>query len=67
MTDQEIRERREAVANAVATNRLEGLEPDPATIAELERVARGEIDVADVLRDLKARVAAGEFRAVAAK
>ncbi|CAM2164645.1 Antitoxin VbhA [Burkholderia latens] len=67
MTRQEIAERRAAVENAVATQRLEGLEPDPRTIAELEQVATGKLNVADVLRSLRERVASGEFRAVQAK
>ncbi|WAT16207.1 hypothetical protein [Xanthomonas fragariae] len=46
--------------------RLEGLEPDPQTIAELERAAGGEIEIADVLERLRERVAAGEFRSVPA-
>lgn len=67
LDEREIAARREAVANAVATQRLEGLEPDPQTIAELERAARGEIEVADVLARLRERVAAGEFRSVPSK
>ncbi|WP_158251276.1 hypothetical protein [Xanthomonas populi] len=46
------------------TQRLEGLEPDPQTIAELERAAGAEIEIADVLARLRERVAAGEFRSV---
>ncbi|WP_159089402.1 hypothetical protein [Xanthomonas oryzae] len=41
------------------TQRLEGLEPDPQTIAELERAAGGGIEIADVLARLRERVAAG--------
>lgn len=67
MTDRKTQERREAVANAVATNRLEGLEPDARTIAELEQVAAGKLDVAEVMRRARERIAAGEFRAVPAK
>ena len=59
---QEIAERREAVANAIATQRLGGLEVDALTRDELDRVARGELEPADVLRHLQARVAAGDFR-----
>lgn len=58
----ELEARRAAVANAVATQRLEGLELDAVTLDELERVARGELATADVLRHLRDRVAAGEFR-----
>lgn len=59
LLDRSARER--AVANAVANQRLEGLEPDPQTIAELMQVAAGELEVSDVLRRLNARIAAGEF------
>ncbi len=52
--DRAERYRREALENAVATNRLEGLEPDPRTVAELEQ--------AEVLRRVRERIAAGEFR-----
>lgn len=67
LEEREIAARRAAVANAVATQRLEGLEPDPATIADLERAARGEIEVSDVLARLRQRIAAGDFRAAPAK
>jgi hypothetical protein len=67
MTDYEIRKNHAAIENAVASQRLEGLEPDPSTVAELERAARGEISVNDVLVNLHRRVAAGEFRTVLAK
>lgn len=50
-------ERLEAVADAVASQRLEGLEVEPATIADLERAARGEIDVDEVLRRIRERIA----------
>ena len=62
ISERELAERRAAVANAVATQRLEGLEPDPRTVAELEQVAAGELDIAEVLRRLHVRIAAGEFK-----
>lgn len=67
MTDREMTKRREGVENAIATQRLEGLEPDARTIAELQQVAAGELDTAEALRRARARIAAGEFRAVPAK
>lgn len=67
MTDREVTERREAVANAVATQRLEGLELDTLSLAELDRYARGEIEISDLLQFARKRVAAGEFRTVPAK
>lgn len=61
-TAHDLNERRRAVVNAVASQRLEGLEPDARTVVDLERAATGELSVADVLRTLHARIAAGEFR-----
>lgn len=61
----DLNERRRAVLNAVASQRLEGLEPDPKTIAELERVAEGTLSIADVIQTLRSRIAAGDFRAPA--
>ncbi|WP_063588580.1 antitoxin VbhA family protein [Achromobacter ruhlandii] len=58
----DLNERRRAVLNAVASQRLEGLEPDPKTIAELERVAEGTLSIADVIQTLRSRIAAGDFR-----
>ncbi|MEX3614430.1 MAG: antitoxin VbhA family protein [Burkholderia gladioli] len=60
--ERELAERKQAVANAIATQRLEGLEIDPQTLADLDRVVRGELKPADVLRHLHERVAAGDFR-----
>ncbi|CAO3959127.1 hypothetical protein A7J71_10070 [Achromobacter insolitus] len=61
----DLNERRRAVLNAVASQRLEGLEPDPKTIAELERVAEGTLSISDVIKTLRSRIAAGDFRAPA--
>lgn len=65
-TSYDLSERRRAVVNAVANQRLEGLEPDPRTIAELERVAQGTLSVSDVINALRARIRAGEFRSPSA-
>lgn len=54
--------RQQAVSNAIATVRLEGLDVDETTVADLERFARGEIGTDEVLRHLRQRIAAGEFR-----
>ncbi len=51
-----------AIRNAVAHQRLEGVEADPRTISELHRVAKGEIQFADVIRHLKQRIASGDFQ-----
>ncbi|MCO1345947.1 antitoxin VbhA family protein (plasmid) [Burkholderia multivorans] len=58
----ELKHRLAAVENAIATQRLEGLEPDPRTIAELEQVAADKLDLADVIANLRRRIAAGEFK-----
>lgn len=61
LTEHEMAERRRQVANAVANQRLEGLEPDGATIADLERFAVGELEFFDVLARLKKRVIHGQI------
>lgn len=62
LDEQELAARRAALDNAIATQRLEGLEPDAQTITDLERVVRGEIEVVDVITRLRQRIAAGEFK-----
>ncbi|NEK70570.1 MAG: antitoxin VbhA family protein, partial [Xanthomonas perforans] len=49
----EIGDRRRAVANAIASQRLEGLEVDAQTRAELDQVARGELEPADVIASIR--------------
>jgi prevent-host-death family protein len=46
---------REAVAEALASVRAEGLEPSVETLAALEQVARGEVSDDDVLEQLRRR------------
>lgn len=55
-----IDDRLDAVAEAVASQRLEGLDVDAVTIGDLERAARGEIEVADVLDGIRERISRGE-------
>ncbi|MFY3457783.1 hypothetical protein ACOTJD_14065 [Achromobacter xylosoxidans] len=57
-----LRELQRGLDNAVANQRLEGLEPDATTVAELERVVTGELTISDVIENVLARIAAGEFR-----
>jgi Antitoxin VbhA len=59
--EQEKSKRHLAVANALATVRLEGLSVDPVTTEDMYRHARGEIEWSEVLRHLRERVAAGAF------
>lgn len=54
--------RHRAVANAIASVQLEGLSVDAVTTDDLYRHARGEIELDEVLRHLRERVAAGAFR-----
>ena len=65
--EREKKARHEAVANAIATVRLEGLSVDPVTTEDLYRHARGEIELEDVLHHLRERVVAGAFRDPVAK
>jgi len=46
---EEMERRREALRQADASNRLEGLFPDPSTNAVYERFIRGEIELAEFL------------------
>lgn len=64
-TSFELKERHRAVDNAVASQRLEGLEPDSKTIAELQRVADGTLSISDLLNTLRSRISAGDFRSPA--
>lgn len=57
-----LQELQHALDNAVANQRLEGLEPDATTVADLERVVTGELTIADVLDGVLARIAAGKLR-----
>ncbi|HWB10551.1 MAG TPA: hypothetical protein VG826_15080 [Pirellulales bacterium] len=55
LTEQEIAWNLRAVRDALAQQTLEGLTVPPATVDDLERVARGEITSADALRNAYAR------------
>jgi len=56
VTAQEIAELRRAAENAFASQRLEGLEPDPWVVAQMERVIVGEIEIGDLIEAYKERV-----------
>ena len=62
VTDQELAKRNLALENAIASQRLEGLEPDTQTIEDLNCVVRGEFSVEESIRRVKERIARGEFR-----
>lgn len=48
--------------NALASQKLEGLEPDAHTLAGAEKWTCGEIEVADVIMHFAKRVKRGEVR-----
>ena len=62
ITEQELAKRNLALENALASHRLEGLEPDVKTLEDLHCVVRGEMDSEEYLRRVKDRIALGEFR-----
>lgn len=61
----ELAERRATVANAVATQRLEGLTLSPETIADLESWARGEIELTTARERALARIEATRLHRLA--
>lgn len=58
----ELAKRTLALENALASQRIEGLEPDAKTLEDLHRVVRGEIDIEESRRRLKERISLGEFK-----
>jgi len=60
--EQELAKRNMALENAIASHRLEGLEPDTQTIEDLKCVVRGEFGIEEYLRRVKERIALGEFQ-----
>jgi hypothetical protein len=62
ITEQELAKRNMALENAIASHRLEGLEPDAQTVEDLNCVVRGEFGMQESLRRVKERIARGEFR-----
>jgi hypothetical protein len=55
MTGQDIVRNMRAVAHAVGQQELEGLTVPSATANDLRRVARGEIPIAEAIRNVYAR------------
>ncbi|WP_273755021.1 antitoxin VbhA family protein [Bartonella sp. MM73XJBT.G] len=60
LSEEEIKRRRFAAKNALASQRLEGLEPDPKVVEQMERVIIGELEISDILKDYMERVKRGE-------
>ncbi|WP_375612410.1 MULTISPECIES: antitoxin VbhA family protein [unclassified Bartonella] len=60
LSEEEIKLRRLYAENALASQRLEGLEPDSKVVEQMERVIIGELETGDVIKDLLERVKRGE-------
>lgn len=60
--EQKIRHNLKALENAVAQQRLEGLEVPPEVIEDIKRAARGEIRIADGIRNTYEKFAQVEVR-----
>ena len=54
--ERDIQRNMRAIAHAIAQQELEGLKVTESTIADLHRVARGEIDTDEVIRNIYRRV-----------
>jgi hypothetical protein len=52
LSEQDIQRNMRAVAHAVGQQELEGLKVTAATVADLHRAARGEIDTDEVIRNI---------------
>ncbi|WP_412058717.1 antitoxin [Bartonella sp. DGB2] len=57
VTEQELKARRRNVDNAIASQRLEGLEVDPVTTAELYKFAAGELELHEIEHSIRSRIA----------
>ena len=62
LTEQEIARRELALENAIASQRLEGLEPDAQTLEDLESVVRGVFGIEESIRRVKERISLGQFK-----
>lgn len=56
LSEQEQIERQQTVRNALASQRIEGLEPDAIVIEDAEKWVRGEITIDTAVANYKARV-----------
>jgi Antitoxin VbhA len=56
LTEQDIRRNLRAVAHAIAQQELEGLKVTDSTVSDLNRAARGEIEVDEIIRNIHVRV-----------
>jgi hypothetical protein len=60
--EQKIDQRLNAVENAVAQQRLEGLEVPPDVVEEMKRAARGEIEIEEGIRNTLRKYTHGKVR-----
>ncbi|WP_208436157.1 antitoxin VbhA family protein [Bartonella phoceensis] len=60
LSEDEIKLRRLYAENALASQRLEGLEPDPKVVEQMERVIIGELEISEVIEEYIERVKRGE-------
>jgi hypothetical protein len=60
-SEQKIKQNLRAVENAIAQQRLEGLEVPPDIIAEMQRAARGEIKIEEGIRHTIRKFAHGKI------
>ena len=56
LTEQEIQCNMRDVAHAIAQQELEGLTVSKATVEDMQRAARGEIEPDEVIRNIHARL-----------
>ena len=56
LSEEEIQRNMRGVAHAIAQQELEGLTVPAETVADLHRVARGEIDTDEVIRNIHRRL-----------
>jgi hypothetical protein len=63
--EQKISQNLKAVENAVARQRLEGLEVPSYVVEEMNRAARGEIEIEEGIRNTVRRFTHGKVRGVA--
>ncbi len=64
LSETERAERRQAVANAIASQRLEGLEglePDAEVIRQLEAFAEGTLGIGVILEGFRGRIVEGRL------
>lgn len=61
LSETERAERRQAVANAIASQRLEGLEPNAEVIRQLEAFAEGTLGIGGILEGFRGRIVEGRL------